>query len=564
MVRLIGGLTLASVLVCLAPAPDANRNAGAVTEAGHSTQDGRIARALLLADARQLANIIESSHPDPYSHGGGRIRFHYRLHRLLDAIPDSGMTRDDFIELLRPFLAAIGDQHTSIYTEYAWNRSAPGGLPFVFGIVEQDLYVQIPFREADAPYRGSILVSIEGVSIQELVSRFKQLEGSENDYFVLRQLSRGNLLIAPYLHELVPEWQDRSRITFELQRPSGEIQEITRDVPVAIDAPLRPAESAVVLPEPDDSGFLCDFIDPLRTGEELAYLRVDHMSGYREAHEMAVAVGAESHSAEELAAFSSATESFRAFVRAMRERGTSTLIVDLRKNGGGNYMMAPILIYYLYGKDVLTSIPRQVAASGGGTGRRYSELYFRAHPKVTLQEINAGRRVPLVMGDIDFARMDADTRDRRDESGRLQENPDRLETYRSAPTFYAEYQSGAYSGYYRPRTVVVLTTPWTSSSGLDMTLYLWRAGATLVGTPSAQAPNSWGNLLEWELEHSGIKGEVSSSFDWAIGDDPEGGHVLPVHFPLTYEKLRSLDFDINAEFLYAMELVPTLSSAPPR
>ena len=48
-------------------------------------------------------------HPDPYSQGGGRIRFHYRLHELLNAIPENGWTKDEFIKNLRPFLSQIGD-----------------------------------------------------------------------------------------------------------------------------------------------------------------------------------------------------------------------------------------------------------------------------------------------------------------------------------------------------------------------------------------------------------------------------------------------------------------------
>ena len=95
-----------------------------------------IKRDFLIEDFRQLCEIIEASHPDPYSAGGGRIKFHYRMHRILNAIPENGMTKDGFIKLIRPFMAAIGDQHTSIYTDYKLDRSAPGGLPYVFGIIE--------------------------------------------------------------------------------------------------------------------------------------------------------------------------------------------------------------------------------------------------------------------------------------------------------------------------------------------------------------------------------------------------------------------------------------------
>ena len=486
-------------------------------------QETRIKREWLIEDVRQLADIIETSHPDPYSHGGGRIKFHYRLHRLLNMIPKNGMTKDEFIKLLRPFMAAIGDQHTSIYTDYSLSGSAPGGLPYVFGVVERNLYIQVPFLESDLMYYGSILVSVEDVPVTELIERFTKLEGCENDYFALRQFSRNNLLFEPYLHELLPEWTERNKISFELKRPSGQIETLTRTLPIEIKPPLHFTKSIIDLPETDDSGFLCDFIDPLKKGEDTAYLRVDHMSGYREAHDMSVAEGTESYSEEELKSFPSATEGFRAFVQDMKKKNSHTLIIDLRRNGGGNYMMAPILIYFLYGKDVLTSMPKKTAESVGGHGKRYSDLYFQTHPNVTLKSINQGRDVVLMNGDIDFSQIFADTVERKDEAGRLLENPERLKRYRSASTFYAEYQAEDYSGYYCPKNVVVLMTPWTSSSGLDMALFLWRAGASLVGTPSAQSPNSWGELLEWQLNHSGIKGEVSSAFDIAFGDDPERG-----------------------------------------
>ena len=38
------------------------------------------------------------------------------------------------------------------------------------------------------------------------------------------------------------------------------------------------------------------------------------------------------------------------------------------------------------------------------------------------------------------------------------------------------------------------------------------------------------------------------------------GQILSVQYPLTYEKLASYDFDPNAAFLYALELLPELES----
>lgn len=520
-------------------------------------QNSLLEQQALIEDIRQLANIIENTHPDPYSAGGGRIAFHRRLHQTLNAVPDSGMSANDLIRLLRPFVAAVGDQHTEIYSDYPADDGGPGGLPFVFDVVEEDLYVIAAFQETDKEFVGAVLVSIEGVTTAELVDRFSRLEGVENKYYALRQLGRHNLLFRAYLKELVPEWKDTTQIAFQLQLPTGEVRDLVRSVPVVITGALSHlGTSHVDLPETDSSDFGFEFIDPLKTGEEIGYLRVDFMEGYREAHEMNVARGREDLTRDQLALFPSATETFRRMVIDMKERGTDALIIDLRKNGGGNFIMAPALVYFLYGKQRLTAINQRKAA-GAGHGDRYSRLYFESNPNASLERINQGRSVPLIMGDIDFSRI-LNNVDRNDSLSVLEENPSRLELYQRASTFYDEYVSESYSGYYCPEHVFVLVSPFTSSSGLDMTLYLFRAGATLIGTPSAQAPNSWGNLLNWKLTNSGIEGEVSSSFDIAFPDDPQRGRVLPVHYDLTYDKLASYSFDPDATFLYAMEILAKL------
>jgi predicted small lipoprotein YifL len=92
-----------------------------------TTRLGAFSQEHLIEDAWQLAEILESAHPDPYLRGGGRIAFHRRLQRLLEAIPAEGMTRDEFIRLLRPFIGTIGDSHTNIWSDYGVNDSSPGG-----------------------------------------------------------------------------------------------------------------------------------------------------------------------------------------------------------------------------------------------------------------------------------------------------------------------------------------------------------------------------------------------------------------------------------------------------
>ncbi len=79
-------------------------------------------------------------------------------------------------------------------------------------------------------------------------------------------------------------------------------------------------------------------------------------------------------------------------------------------------------------------------------------------------------------------------------------------------------------------------------------------GAEIVGTPSAQAANCFGDILNFELPNSGLTFSVSRKTFVLFPDDPEKGKVLKPHHPLTYAKLKELGFDRNAAVLYALEI----------
>jgi hypothetical protein len=508
-----------------------------------TTRPGYFSREQLIEDARQLAEAIESAHPDPYINGGGKIAFHRRLQRLFNAIPAEGMTREEFIRLLRPFIAAVGDAHTELWSDYPVNDHAPGGVPLRFEIVEETLYVAGVADEESRDLIGATLVSVEGVPLAELCERQRRLQGTENQYHALYLLANLSLWYRPCMEDLLPEWQDSRRVSVELQLSSGEIQEVVFDLPKGIDAMFTP-ESRVVMPSTDDSGFLYEFLD---AEGKTAYLRIDHMSHYREATEMET-----SRPAPRLR---SATETFRSMVVEMEQARTEVLIVDLRDNRGGNSVMGDILVYFLYGKGVLQDVMTYGDAIGGGMVRKYSDLFWaQTQSWTSLEQVNEGRALPLRADDYDFAGFSGDVEwspARKAEAIAYNEKS----WLALSSTFWEEYQSEAYSAYYRPKTVLVLTDPETFSSGFTMARYLYLAGATFVGTPSGQAANSFGNGQLWHLAHTGIEGTVSTTYSIFFPDDSELARVLPVHYPLTYEKLASYDFDPNAVYLYALELL---------
>jgi CubicO group peptidase (beta-lactamase class C family) len=511
--------------------------------AAPTTRPGYFSREQLIGDARQLAEAIESAHPEPYINGGGKIAFHRRLHHLLNAIPEDGMTREEFVCLLRPFIAAVGDAHTELWSEYSLNAHAPGGVPLRFEFVEGSLYVAGVPDEQSRDLIGATLVSVEGVPLAELCRRQRELHGTENQYHVLYLLANRSLWYKPYMEDLLPEWRDSRRVSVKLQLSSGEIREVVFDLPKGIDTMFTP-ESRVTLPSTDDSGFLYEFLD---AEGKTAYLRIDHMSHYREATEM--------ETGRPALHLRSATEAFRSMVVEMEQAGTDTLIIDLRDNRGGHSVMGDILTYFLYGKQALWNIATDADAIGGGMIRKYSDLFWeRTQGWTSLEQVNEGRALPLRGDDYDFAGFSGDVEW---STARKVEAIARNERtwWASSPTFWEEYKAGVYSGYYCPGNVVVLTDAETFSSGFTMARYLYLAGATLVGTPSGQAANSFGNGQLWHLDHTGIEGTVSTTYGVMFPEGSDLARVLPVDYPLTYDKLASYNFDPNAEFLYALELL---------
>jgi hypothetical protein len=267
-----------------------------------------------------------------------------------------------------------------------------------------------------------------------------------------------------------------------------------------------------------------------------------HLRRYgRAAYETYHGRGAPSDYAEVMAGVPSATETFRDLVTEMKSAGTKTLLVDVRQNSGGNSFMSNILVYFLFGKETL------LGRSPGLEIKKYSEFFFEKHPNMSLDEINEGRAVRLAVGDYDTISnprlgVTADVRDKR------------LETIRMMTTFAEELDDGGHDGYYTPERVIVLSTPWTFSSGYTMMRYLYRAGAKLAGTPSGQASNCYGDIIGFELPNSHVRGSVSHKQFADFPGDPVLGRALPMDYPLTYEKLREYEFDPNAEVRWAMEV----------
>lgn len=520
----------------------------------------------LIEDSRQLLSYLESIHPDPYLYSGGKVAFHRRFQDVLQRIPQEGMAKDDYARLLRPFIAAIADAHTALLISYVLDRQAPGGMPLSFASIEKSIYVDGVPSNADKALLGAKLLSVEGVSFAEMLERLPGLSGIENDSHGLMFLS-AYLGSKPHLKELLPEWQDPTDIRVQLELADGRKQDrsfVLRDKSAP---PLVRVESKLEVPSMEKTQFAYRFLSP---DKKTALLKIDGLGAYREmwesegrsrditkevaaVHKQILKREAPTDPPAALAAIPSAVEMFRRLFTEMKEAGTEALIVDLSRNPGGNSLMADILTYFLYGTQKLARIVTEERSV-----KKYSPYFFEAFPGRSLDAVNRQnaqvQSYPLTENDYDFAE------DRFKElflAGKIDVATGMALKYADTPTFLAELQSGAYAGYYTPKKVIVTTSHATFSSGFTMLRYLYKSGATVVGSTSGQSGNGFGNGTPATLKNTGIRLMISKNAYVVFPEEPNKRKQIKPHHELTYEKLKSYGFDPQAEILYALELLKT-------
>ncbi len=527
--------------------------------------DGRLTPDQLRADLRQLVGYLESAHPDPYG-GRGKVAFHRDVREILDAIDPAGMTDEEFLRLVRPLVASLGDAHATIHRPWgkgddmrAWIQLEP---------VDGALVVSRVYRDEDRELLGGAVVSIGGVEMGELRRRMSRIRGTENQYAELENVARS--MRQPGVLSDLLDWEKRPQtVPLEVLR-SG--QPLRGQIPIA-DPPETDGyapTSRIVLPEPNAASMAWAFLDEEHT---VAYLRIDSMMSYREAFEIWHATGYISNlgeyltqTAEEatggpvpegieerIARVPSGAEMFVELFTEMKQAGTEQLIVDVRRNRGGQSYLSWVLAYFLYGADALAAVDE------GYQIKRYSQLYLDNYASDSVESL---REKGFELGEYDFT-SEREWLARRSqtptEEQLEQRRADVLEWLEYSPTVRGVLGQGEWEEYWTPR-VSVLTSANTFSAGFDVAVTLNLLGASLVGVPPAQAGNCYIDSLGYELEHSGLTGSLSFKRSLLFPDNEEKGELLRPDLELTLADLEAMEFDPNAAVLLVVG--PPISGPP--
>ena len=425
------------------------------------------------------------------------------------------------------------------------------------------MYVAGVINPNDQDLIGAKLVSVENVYYKELLARQRHIKGYDNEYQLMRNLGYdGSLWFRARMEHLLPEWEGDS-IHVVLLKVDG--KEVERRYLSNTKGPeqLITAETNVTLPSTEKNNYVYQFMDEEK---KTVLLLIENMFTYRESFEMELVVQKslrtelakslyEKYNASTppgdqknlVLGIPSATELCSELVEEMKQNQSENLIIDLRRNQGGNAFISTIFFYFFYGKEALVSFSNKKSIFI----KKYSPLFWKQYWGLDIDDINKNQPIELTKNDYDFSNYPEQGDNLiREESIRIIE-----EEASTAATFWDEYQSEKYSGYYRPKNIFILCSPLTNSSGYAFMYDQWAAGGKLVGIPSSQAGNACGAWIGFKLNNSNLGGGISHLYITHFRDDSEMGRTFRPDFEMTYDNLNSYNFDPNAEIIFTMQLI---------
>jgi hypothetical protein len=531
----------------------------------------QLSRDKLIEDARQMKDLIEACHPDPYINTGGKIEFYSAFYKMLDQIPQEVMSVDNFWWLLSSFLARIQDGHTYLLPVSQPDYSNPGGIPIRFSVLaDSTLIIERVSLPEHKQFIGSRVNEISGIEIADLLNRLAMVYPMENIFDRFRNLEV-YLWYSSYMSRLFPGWEKGDEIELVVENKAGKINKLI--VPTGKDVSYKTsgiAMEGLKLPDTKKCDFVFDWLDK---ENDIAYLCINKQDEFREYAEEAVAglsmikdpatleayrsqYTAMAHQwhqryhgepgPDSLEMIISRLPSFTEFMKdvtaKLKSNNTDNLIIDLRNNRGGVSLMSDILMYFLYGKEKMADIDRD-----NYNITFLSESAVRIVPSFNIESLNDERSgevsILLQTGDYDFYSMNK----WQTEKGTRPEAMS-ASRFKDTKTFYDEYVSGEHSGVCAPKNIYVVGSHNTFSAGYETLVKLLKCGASFAGVPPAQPGNCFGMAITpvQGLKHSGIKLNVSTRRVVEFPSDTEKGWQLDPDMPLDYRTYSEYNFDPNS------------------
>ena len=517
----------------------------------------------IVADFNEFVRLLEDTHPDPYTNYGGKPFFRLEaMDTRFGLIEDSVTSSDELARRITKFLAPLEDGHTNIdmgFSSFFEEREPEMGAPIDFRPISDGVVI----NSITSEYKdllGSRLIAIEGIPLKEICTNLAEYRTAENEIGRINLFCFINGLSPNELRKAIPDMRQDS-ITFQLQTPEGKQMNLTLPLIDKYGSGSNIELSSVELtkPFPSQGNLSYLFVDDKKN---TMYFRSSQIIS-RDALEIMINRGMDvgqylkrtymqfneddmpNDVNKALAKIPSFSDEFGKMLHVMKKSKSKNLIIDLRGNSGGFTPITLPTLYQLWGDKYLEEAPR--------FGIKFIQLFSPLYMKkmnITMEQLNAemqdygfilGDYIATSEGDYSPEEITDEYRDRMIEE-MTSSVKDKLMAQHGKPV-------------YTPEHVYVLINPTTYSAAFHYAFFLWKMGATIVGLPSKQAPNTYMEATPFELPRTNLKGNISNSLQLFMpNDDPRAHQFTPDLMP-TYEDYKHYNFDMNTELLFLLDYI---------
>jgi hypothetical protein len=505
----------------------------------------------LVSDFSYLVQLIESTHPDPYNGFGGKVFFHEAANGVINDLYNNPCTQTMFVGKVNAFLSNIHDGHTLL--QYAQSANTGRYAQRIgFRVIPEGVIVD-GISTSHRDLLGARLDSINGVAFDELVKRTGNLSPCENIYGNYEALHWG-INGADYLHDLGIKFTDAIRYSFH----------DTDGKPVSVTLPLVSEDSLSNVPitfTPADSkvpykNLNYQFTDrekrtmiirvsSIKARENYEYCLKNKWDGayndIKAYYKYTLKKEIPSDTIKALAGIPSFSENFANMLKQMKKYKSSNLIIDLRQDQGGWTPIVLPSLLMLYGDDYVTKDMN-------------AEFYTLISPlylhkiNMTLDKLNQQQGTHYKLGDY-ISENDTPASDTSVDSLRNNFIKDCMSATRPLLTRLKG------KPLYHPQHIYVVTDAGTFSAAFHYAFYLWRMGATVVGVPSSQAPNTFMENTPFSLPYTHLSGSISNCMQVFLPSNDKRAKIFYPDMMPTYQDYKKYNFDANAEILYLLDSI---------
>lgn len=505
----------------------------------------------LASDFSYLVKLLESSHPDPYSGFGGKVFFHKAVNDALQDLQKNACTETTFVNKVNAFLSNIHDGHTGLQYKKS-SDTERYAQRIAFRVIPDGLIVD-GISTSHKELLGARLDSINNVSIVELLKRMEHLYPCENiyaNYDALHWEANSENL----LRQLGTQFTDSVRYSLRTADNKSVILSLPLvnsdslyNIPITFTSASKksPSKNLSYQFADKERHIMVIRISKIMARENYEYCWKNKWDGayddIKNYYKYTLKKEMPRDTIKALAGIPSFSEVFANMLTQMKKYKSENLIIDLRSDGGGWTPIVLPSLLMMYGDDYIT--------------KDMNTKFYRLISPLYLQKINTT---------LDVFNRQQDTHYK---IGNYISEDDKPVVNTSTDSLRKNFILNCMSAscplltklkgspLYHPQHIYVVTDAGTFSAAFHYAFYLWRMGATIVGIPSSQAPNTYMEKTPFCLPYTHLQGSISNSMQIFLPANDRRAKIFYPDLMPTYQDYKKYDFDANAEILYLLDKI---------